>query len=37
VRDVWRQKDLGAFADKFENVVAPHGVILVKISKTLEK
>ena len=32
VRDLWRQKDLGAFPDKFEGRVAPHGVLLVKIS-----
>ena len=33
VRDLWKQKDLGVFADKFESMVPPHGVILVKISK----
>jgi alpha-galactosidase len=32
VRDLWRQKDLGQFADKFELTVAPHGAELVKIS-----
>jgi len=37
IRDVWRQKELGVLTDKFESVVAPHGVILVKISKTPEK
>lgn len=37
IRDVWRQKELGVLTDKFESVVAPHGVILVKISKMLEK
>jgi alpha-galactosidase len=31
VRDLWRQKDLGTFANKFEAKVAPHGVVLVKI------
>ena len=31
VRDLWRQKDLGAFIDKFESEVAPHGVVFVKI------
>ncbi len=31
VRDLWRQKDLGTFAGKFEAKVAPHGVVLVKI------
>jgi alpha-galactosidase len=34
VRDLWRQKDVGVFADKFEAIVAPHGVALVKIEKT---
>ena len=34
VRDLWRQKDLGIFTDKFEASVAPHGVVLVKISTT---
>ena len=37
VRDVWRQKDLGIFKDKFESVVPPHGVTLVKVSKQLDK
>jgi alpha-galactosidase len=31
VRDLWRQKDLGMFIDKFEAPVAPHGVVLVRI------
>lgn len=31
VRDVWRQKDIGVFADKFERVVPPHGVVLIRI------
>jgi alpha-galactosidase len=31
VRDLWRQKDLGTFTNKFEAKVAPHGVVLVKI------
>jgi alpha-galactosidase len=33
VRDLWRQKDLGKFAGKFELSVAPHGAELVKIRK----
>jgi alpha-galactosidase len=33
VRDLWRQKDLGKFTDKFELPVAPHSAELVKISK----
>jgi alpha-galactosidase len=31
VRDLWRQKDLGKFADEFSMTVAPHGAELVKI------
>ncbi len=33
VRDVWRQKDLGVFNDRFECIVPTHGVVLVKIKK----
>jgi alpha-galactosidase len=32
VRDLWRQKNLGDFTDKFEAKVGPHGVVLVKVS-----
>lgn len=32
VRDLWRQKDLGQFAEKFELSIPPHGAELVKIS-----
>ncbi|MEA3187565.1 MAG: alpha-galactosidase, partial [Chthoniobacter sp.] len=32
VRDLWRQKDLGQFDGKFEAKVAPHGVVLVRLS-----
>ena len=32
VRDLWRQKKLGTFAEKFEAPVAPDGVVLVRIS-----
>jgi len=32
VRDLWRQKDLGSFNDKYEASVPSHGVVLVKIS-----
>ncbi len=32
VRDLWRQKDLGAFNDVFKTRVAPHGVILIKVT-----
>ncbi|HVZ29380.1 MAG TPA: glycoside hydrolase family 27 protein, partial [Asticcacaulis sp.] len=31
VRDLWRQKDRGRSASGFKAVVAPHGVILIKI------
>jgi alpha-galactosidase len=31
VRDLWRQKDLGAFPGRFERTVAPHGVVLVRV------
>jgi len=33
VRDLWRQKDLGQFKDKFELSIPPHGAELVKIGK----
>jgi alpha-galactosidase len=33
VRDLWRQKDLGAFEREFQARVAPHGVVLVRISE----
>jgi alpha-galactosidase len=32
IRDLWRQKDLGVFTDKFEVMVYSHGVSLVKAS-----
>ena len=32
VRDLWRQKDLGVFADQFEAKVPRHGVVLVRIT-----
>jgi alpha-galactosidase len=31
VRDLWRQKDIGVFSDKFDATVAPHGVVLVRL------
>ncbi|HXF10492.1 MAG TPA: NPCBM/NEW2 domain-containing protein [Desulfuromonadaceae bacterium] len=31
VRDLWRQKDLGVFAEKFTATVPYHGVVLVRI------
>lgn len=32
VRDLWRQKDLGAFDNEFSNVVPRHGALFVKVS-----
>jgi len=32
VRDLWRQKDLGTFADQFSTEVAYHGVTFVKLT-----
>lgn len=34
VRDLWRQKEIGKFADRFGIEVPYHGVVLVKITKT---
>jgi alpha-galactosidase len=31
VRDLWRQKDLGKFADGFSMTVAPHGAEMFKV------
>ena len=36
VRDLWRQRDIGVFADSFETSVAPHGVVLVRVIPTRE-
>lgn len=33
VRDLWRQKDLGVFPDGFAADVAPHGVVLIRVSR----
>jgi alpha-galactosidase len=30
-RDLWRQKDIGTFSDKFEAPIAAHGVVLVRL------
>ena len=32
IRDLWRQKDLGVFPEKFDPIVAPHGVVLVTLT-----
>jgi alpha-galactosidase len=31
VRDLWRQKDIGVFEDRFSASVAPHGVVLTRL------
>lgn len=33
VRDLWAHKDLGAIARRFEAVVAPHGVVMVRLKR----
>ena len=32
VRDLWRQRDLGGFTDRFETKVPSHGVVLVRMT-----
>lgn len=32
VRDLWRQKDLGSFDQKVSSPVAPHGVVLLRVT-----
>ncbi len=32
VRDLWRQRDLGVFPDKFQSPVPPHGVVLLRVT-----
>jgi alpha-galactosidase len=32
VRDLWRQKDLGIFEDRFAAPVNPHGVVLIRVA-----
>ncbi|MBN1817272.1 MAG: glycoside hydrolase family 27 protein, partial [Sedimentisphaerales bacterium] len=31
IRDLWRQKDLGIYEDKFIATVPPHGVVLIRL------
>ena len=31
IRDLWRQKDLGVFAEKFETQVPRHGVMMLRL------
>jgi alpha-galactosidase len=33
IRDLWRQNNIGTYTEKFEAMVRPHGVILVRISQ----
>jgi alpha-galactosidase len=33
VRDLWRQQDVGVFEQGFEADIAPHGVMLVRVSR----
>jgi alpha-galactosidase len=33
VRDVWKQKNLGLKKDEFGELVPPHGVVVVKVSR----
>lgn len=32
VRDLWRQKDMGTFDKQYSAVVAPHGVVLIRVT-----
>jgi alpha-galactosidase len=33
IRDLWRQKDLGIYKQKFSALVPAQGVVMVKVSK----
>ncbi len=33
IRDLWRQKNLGEFNEKYETVVPSHGVVLIKLQR----
>jgi alpha-galactosidase len=37
VRDLWRQKDLGSYKDKFISGVPAHGVVMLRIWRTAKK
>lgn len=37
VRDVWRQKDLGVFANNFSTSIRHHGVVMVRLYPSLKK
>ncbi len=34
LRDVWRQKELGVFAETFSTTIPPHGVVLLRAKRT---
>jgi len=33
-RDLWRQKDLGVFSEKYSAEIAPHGAVLIRVANT---
>jgi alpha-galactosidase len=37
VRDLWRQKDIGGFKDKYTSDVPAHGVVMVRMWPSAEK
>jgi alpha-galactosidase len=37
IRDLWRQKDVGVFSEKFDAIVAPHGVVLVTLTSVKQE
>lgn len=37
VRDLWRQKELGEFKDKFTSIVPAHGVVMLRMWSSVEK
>jgi len=37
VRDLWKHKDLGAFTGRFTARVAPHAVVMVKVTPTVPR
>ncbi|MCX6256516.1 MAG: glycoside hydrolase family 27 protein [Bacteroidia bacterium] len=36
IRDVWRQKDTGTSDKGYQAIIAPHGVVLLKVTKVME-
>lgn len=37
VRDLWRKEDLGAFREGFSAEVAPHGVVMVRLTSHMDR